>query len=443
MRAAPGRLARAVWSRPFLAATLLLACAWVATLTLFPWSDESVGDLGVRRSFAALLLGGELPYRDFAFEYPPLAAPLIGAPGLVGTTPDAYWAGFAILTFGLALAVVALTGRLAAATGADPRPAMLAAAAFPLLAGAIVRIHFDLAPVALTLAALVAVLARRPSLGLALLGAGAMTKLFPLAAVPVVFGWLVARGEGRAALRGLAALCATVVALAGAAVALSPDGAVSAARYQLERPVQVESAPASALLAADALGWGEASRVASHKSTGIAHPLSGEVSAAFTAALAGCLVLLTLLAARRGPDDGDPADRRRLVLAALTAMVAFAALGRVLSPQYAIWLMPVLGLAVAWRMWALAAALAAGAVLTLAEFPSRYLDLVAGDPAAVAVTGARNAALLVAVALALGALSSRRPAPGPAAARSTAPARRLRPRSARRSARGRPRRSRT
>lgn len=426
MSAAPGRIARAVWSRPFLAATLLLAGTWIVTLTLFPWSDESVGDLGVRRAFAALLLGGELPYRDFAFEYPPLAAPLIAAPGLAGTAPDPYWVGFAIITFGLALAVVALTGRLARATGADPRLAMLATAAFPLLAGAIVRIHFDLAPVALTLGALLAIVARRPSLGFALLGLGAMTKLFPIAVVPVALAWLLARGERRAALRGAAAFAATVLALGAGAVALSPDGAIDAARYQLERPVQLESAPASVLLAADALGWGDATRVASHKSTGIAHPVSGEVSAAFTAGLAGSLVLLTLLVARRGPEDGTGDDCRRLVLAALTAVVAFAALGRVLSPQYAIWLMPVLGLAVAWRMWALAAALATGAALTLAEFPSRYLDLVAGDPVAVAVTGARNAALLLAVALALGALS--RPAPGPAAARSTAPARRLRPR---------------
>ena len=423
------RVARAVWSRPALAATLVLTCAWAVTLTVFPWSDESVGDLGVRRQFATALLGGALPYRDFGFEYPPLAAPLIAAPGLAGTTPDAYWAGFAIVTLGLAVAVIVLTGRLAAATGADPRLAMLAAAAFPLLAGAIVRLHFDLAPVALTLAALLAILSRRPALGFALLGAGAMTKLFPIVVAPVALAWLIARGDRAGALRGAAVLAATVLALGAATVALSSDGALAAARYQLERPVQVESGPASVLLAADALGAGDARPVASHKSTGIVHPLSSEVSAGFTAALVGCVALMALLAARRSSARGDgPEDGRRLVLAALTAIVAFAALGRVLSPQYAIWLMPALGLAVAWRMWPLAAALAAGTTLTLAEFPSRYIDLVAGDPTAVAVTGARNAALLVAVALAVAALTRRSPALRGAAARSTEPARRLRPR---------------
>jgi hypothetical protein len=92
---------------------------------------------------------------------------------------------------------------------------------------------------------------------------------------------------------------------------------------------------------------------------------------------------------------------RGLVLGALTAVLAFAVLGKVLSPQYMLWLIPLAALAFAWRLHALAAALAAAAILTQLEFPVRYFDLVAREPAAIALVALRNVALLTALTLAL------------------------------------------
>ncbi len=62
------------------AALVLLAAGWALTLWVPPWNDESVNDLFVYRSFAAPVLDGGLPYRDVAFEYPPLAVPAIALP---------------------------------------------------------------------------------------------------------------------------------------------------------------------------------------------------------------------------------------------------------------------------------------------------------------------------------------------------------------------------
>src|ERR671931_505899 len=93
-----------------------------------------------------------------------------------------------------------------------------------------------------------------------------------------------------------------------------------------------------------------------------------------------------------------------LVLASLGAVAAFAVLGKVLSPQYLLWTLPLGALAFAWRRYALAAVVAGATVLTLVEFPSRYFDLVARDPFPVAVVALRDAVLLAAVGLALRAL---------------------------------------
>jgi hypothetical protein len=270
-------------------------------------------------------------------------------------------------------------------------------AAAPLACGAMIRTHFDLAPVALLLAALLLLVRDRPRAGLAVLGAAVMTKGFPIVVAPVALAWLVGRGERRAALEGVAALAAVVVVLAGVALALSPSGAADSVRYQLDRPVQVESPPALVLLALDGVGVGHATTVNSHRSDGIEHPAADELGLGVQLAMLAVVALLAVEAGRRP-------EPQALVLASLGAVAAFAVLGKVLSPQYLIWTLPLGALAFAWGRAALAASVAAATVLTLVEFPSRYFDLVGREAFPVAVVALRDGLLLVALGLVLRAL---------------------------------------
>lgn len=386
--------------RELLPPLALLVAGWALTLWVMPWSDERVNDLFVYRTFAEPVLAGALPYRDVMFEYPPLAAPLIVLPGVAGTGEEAFRWAFAGWTLSAAAAVVLLCGALARATGGDERRAMLAAALMPVLGGALLRTHFDLFPVALLLGGLLLVCRARPVAGLALLGAGAMTKVFPLVAVPAALVWLVARGRRRAAIRGALACGAVMAVIALGAVAVSPSGALGAVEYHLERPVQVESSPALVLLALDAAGAGEAESVASHRSDGLLHPADDVVTALFAGLLLAVLVLLARQAGR-SPRAAAPLAARRLVIAALAATVAFAVLGKVLSPQFAIWALPLGALALAWRMHALAAAVALAAVLTQIEFPGHYFDVVEREPLAIALVVLRNVALAAVLVLVL------------------------------------------
>jgi Glycosyltransferase family 87 len=380
-------------------ALLVLAAGWAATLWLAPWSDERVNDLFVYRVFAEPVLGGALPYRDAFLEYPPLAAPAIALPGLLGTGEEVFRAAFAGWTLLLAVAVVLLCGALAARTAGDARRALLAAALMPLLCGALVRTHFDLVPVALLLGALLLLASERPRSGMALLGLAAMTKGFPLVAAPVALAWLARRVDRRTLAQSAVALLVALALPAAAALALSPSGSWNALTYHVERPVQVESLPASSLLLLDELGAGDADGTKSHRSDGLEHPAADALA---LLSLVGMVIVIGLLAA------GARGNARLLVLASLAAVAAFAALGKVLSPQYMLWLVPLGALAFAWRFHALAAAVAAAAVLTQVEFPARYFDLVDREPFPVAVIAVRNLVLLAVLVLALRALGSAR-----------------------------------
>jgi hypothetical protein len=359
-----------------------------------PWGDERVNDLFVFRTDAAWFLDGLLPYRDVSFEYPPLAALPIGLPGLAGTDASTYRWTFALAMLGLAACVLLLVRALARRTGGDERLAVAAVALAPLLTGAMIRNHFDLLPVALVLAALLLILRGRVVGGVAVLGAATMTKGFPLVVAPVALAWL---GDRRAVLRGAAAFAAVVLVLAAVAVAISPTGALDAIRYQTDRPVQIESLPALAVRAVDP----HAVPVSSYRSDGLESSAAAPFTVAFAALGAAAVVLLALGVARRR-------DPRSLVLASLGAIAAFATFGKVLSPQYLVWVLPLGALALAWRRWVLAGAVGLATLLTFVEFPSRYFDLVAGRAVPLTVVALRDAVLVAVVGLSL------RPAAGPA-----------------------------
>ena len=365
----------------------------------------SVNDLYLYRSITGLLADGLVPYHDFAFEYPPLAALAIGSGGLFGTGELAYARTFAVAMLLCALALQWCAGRLAGARAA------WAVAASPAVLGAMIRTHYDLLPAAVVAGALLLFARGRTTWAFAALGAGTVAKLFPALLVPVAAAWLLGRGERERILPGLAAFAAVVVAVS---LPFAGDGYVEQVRFHLERPVQIESTAATVLFAlGDSTVTGTPERPDRFRSNGLDGGAAGTVALIGTALLAATLGWIVAAAARGG-------DVRRLVLLGLGAVTAFVALGKVLSPQFMVWLLPFAAVLWAWGERAPALLCALAAALTLVEFPGRYFDLVAEDPAAIAVVGARNAVLLVLLAVTLSRAGgpARSPWRGPARRRS-------------------------
>ena len=374
-------------------AVLVLAGTFCLTFLVDPWQNELVNDVPLYNAYADRFLDGVVPYREIGFEYPPLAAPLIALPGLVSLDPETYRYAFAVLVFILAVGVLLATGRLAALGGGREWVALLVVALTPVATGAMIRTHFDLAPVLCLVAGLVAVGTGRVKTGFALFGIGGALKLFPLVAVPIAVAWLIGRGRRGEAAAGLAVAAVAVALTIGAGVAMSADGASNAVEYHVDRPVQIESLPATVLNAIEEAGGEAPKPVQSFRSDGLEHPAADAVTVGFLVLLAIALIALTVAAARVD-------DVRGLGLAGLAAAAAVASLGKVLSPQFMLWLVPLAAVAWAWGMWALALVTTAAISVTPVWFPDRYFDLVARDDFPLAAVAGRNVLLLLMLALA-------------------------------------------
>ena len=375
-------------------AALLFLLAWAALHTAW-YDDGEIVDIPVYASYGNAIQDGAVPYRDIRPEYPPGALPAFVVPALLTDDEDGFRRIFESMMalFGVATVLLAaVTLRGLRASRRRTAAALALVAAFPLLLGSVVLTRFDLYPAALLLAALAALVHGRDRLGFGLLGAAVAVKLYPAVLVPLAAAYVWRRRGRREALVCLG-IAAGVVALVFLPFLLvSPDGVANSVGRQLSRPLQIESFGSAVLLAAHDLFGAGVEVTSSHGSQNLVG-LPADVAAAVLS-LAQVAVLAWLwLRFAQSRETPSPAS---LAVYAATAITAFVALGKVLSPQFLIWLVPVVVLA---RRASANAMLAAALVLTQLWFPFRYWDLVRElDPRVSWLVLARDLVLLALLA---------------------------------------------
>jgi hypothetical protein len=323
--------------------------------------------------YGSAIVDGKVPYRDFGVEYPPGALPAFAAPAVGKPSFSLYNREFQVLMAlcgAGALAAMAVVLRSLNASVERTVAALGFFALAPLVLGSVILYRYDLWPAALTVAGIAGILAARQRLGFAALGLGIAAKAFPAVVLPpaLVYVWRT-RGR-REALVSLGVAAVVVAVVVVPFLALAPHGVWESIVHQASRPLQIESLGSAVLLAAHDLGGLALTLDSSHGSQNLGGSLPDAVGAASSALLAAAL-LVTWLAAVRGPVTAE-----RLVQYAAASVVAFAAFGKVLSPQFLIWLIPLVPLVRGRRGLVASGLLALALLLTQVWFPIRYWDLV-------------------------------------------------------------------
>ena len=223
------------------------------------------------------------------------------------------------------------------------------------------------------MAALVSLGLGRQRLGIVSLAIGTCAKIFPVVALPA-FLLRLARTGPTAMRRGIVGFVVTCAVLTVPFVLLGPGGARFTTRVALVRPMQVESLGASLAFLTDRIGLTEITTRTTYGSKNVFGTGVWVLSAGVALALVAALVLTWVAFARS--DRSYP----RLAAATLASVAAFVAFGKVLSPQYLIWLIPLAPLAVGRRHALAACALLGGALaLTRHWFPGRLSELAVLD----------------------------------------------------------------
>jgi hypothetical protein len=298
------------------------------------------GDVYYYRQIGRRIVDGEIPYHDFYLEYPPGSIPVFAVPSLLSQAH--YFLAFKLLmtlcAVVAAAAAVAVLERVGAGSSTRVRAVVLIGLA-PLALGPLFLNRYDLWPAALVALSLLALVADRPRLAFAVLAVATVAKIYPLAVVPVA-AVHVLRGRGRDELVRALAVFVGVGLLSVVPFAFFGFGGLGYSFYvQATRDLQVESLGAQLLVAAGHLGVYHPTAVTGAPGSQNLIGRAADAVGFLSSAIEVVALLFVAWLYRRGRNDPQ-----RLLLAVAAAVVAFIAFGKVLSPQYLVWLIPLVPL---------------------------------------------------------------------------------------------------
>ena len=308
----------------------------LGSLVFYMHSAYGHGDITLYHRYAEQFWLGSPPLRSLPAEYPLLSL-LPFTFTLLPPVPD-FVSVFALWMLLLLVVGYAAIRRRESGAAAEVCGVYLALGCFATVLG-----RYDLLPAAATVLAYWAVRDRRFTLAYGLLAAGTLLKLYPLLLVPVValeqyrtLGLHPLRvAPPRAILRDLALFGGAVAAVFALSAALNPNGWLGPFTYNAQRPLQVESVPASLLWLSGLFGLPVAPDHSFH-SYNLVGRIDAELSLLAGLGLAGgCLLVYWQQLGER------LSFGRAMALCLL--VVVFT--NRVFSPQYLIWVLPLIAIA--------------------------------------------------------------------------------------------------
>ncbi len=337
------------------------------------------------RDYADRIFAGEVPYADFLYEYPPLSLFILVLPRLFTSDPAAYAAlfGFEMLIFDIII--------LFALSRIGAKPLVLYGVGL-LLFWRLPYIRHDLVPAAAAAVGAVLLLRGRALWASFLWGVGGAIKLYPMVAVPAL-----ASGAGllETAKRWVIAGVVFAAGILWGVLTFGPE-ALDFLTYHSDRPAMIESLPSNVLLFLPG-----AEVVNTFGSFNTVGPFGGPLVGFFEVLqiVATLFALVVVWLQRGGLEPGAVAVR-----GAAAATFAFAVFGKVLSPHFLFWPLPLLALVTAvggTRFPRATWALYFGAILVTTAINEQYWAIDENLPYFTAMLTVRNLLLLPLFALIL------------------------------------------
>lgn len=364
------------------------ALAVIALMMLHRDWKHVFDDLNVYSRWGEALAGGEVPSEDPMWQYPPLAAFVFGAIGLLGSQP---WL-FAALFVAVDVAISLLLNRDARHRGRWHGVAVWLAA--PILLGPVLYGRYDAIPTLAALGGLMAVSA--PFTAGAVLAIGGGLKVWPAVMAMALprRHWLT--GAVGAALASVAVILSATWTFPTVISGFLGNGEA--------RGLQTESVAALPFVWARLFG-ADVPEGFRYGSSEVAVPLADAIAPWLLPATALGLLALILARALGRLDHAPVAD------VAFVAITWLMVTSRVLSPQYNVWLVGMA--AFVWaagsdRMRRATIPVAITALTAQALYPFSYMDIVDGGFLGTAIHTVRIVALVAVLVMGVRAL---RPAP--------------------------------
>jgi len=359
------------------------------------------GTGGLENFLAQLMRGGQIPYHDFASEYPPLALFSFLLPGLVTSNTAVYswlFAGEMMVFDLLALVMIA---DLASRLKMSVKKTLTVYTLLIVATGPILLARYDILPAVLVLAALWAFVKGKNKLAWAVAALGFAAKIYPIIILPIfVIYQLKNRQYGRMIAGGAVFLGVTLITILPWII-IDAGGYWHSWTYHLERGLHSESTYGTTLLTGQLMGLTTMQGALTFGSWNLSSPLADSLARmSFYISAAILLVVYGFYAWRLQRESENPrvglseSAAAQLLKYATIVVAVFMLTNKVFSAQYLAWLCPLIPLAADRRYFAPMLFIAAG-VLTQYVYPYNYIPFELGKALPVLVLTFRNLLLIL------------------------------------------------
>jgi uncharacterized membrane protein len=371
----------------------LLLNVFIFTLVFNTVYSIKYSAVGLFFNDAEKILQGALPYRDFSFEYPPLSALFFLLPRLFTSDYRIY----SLLYHGEVLIFILigvwLIFNIACRLGKSPWKLLSVYTLAVLFIGPIIGEQFDIFPVIFTLLALYFFWTGKTKKSWIFLALGTMVKLYPAAIAPVFIFCYLRNRQYNQIWQGVVSFGITCLVITSPFIFTSPYSLTNLVNYHAARGLQLESLYSAILLFMSKLGLTSVTLNFSSGSVNVENPAALFLARFSTYLLIAVMIIVYwFVYSQIKPGKSQFSRLGAYSLLIILTLIVFS---KILSPQYIIWLLPVLPLLfVGWKYQIWLGFVLIG-ILTYCIFPVGYLGLMALDTGMIVLLFVRDVLLVL------------------------------------------------
>jgi uncharacterized membrane protein len=355
--------------------TILFRIGWV-------YGKLIQDDFGLDYFYSTKMMLGQVPYRDFLVEYPPVSLLFMLLPRLFTSHAVLYSQLYAIEMLVFDVIGIFLIASIAELLGKSSWKTLVIYTLALLAIGPIIIVRFDIIPAITLLGTLYAFLRGKFTISWVLLAIGVFTKLYSAVVIPILLIYHFKHHQYREMARAASAFILACLIITVPFILLSPSGFLTSFSYQMGRNLQVETTYASVLLLANFFGITSLQIDHSSGSMNVVSPLANTfANLSMPITIVILLVIFLLYFRNKAKLDLEKNETRGL--------------NKVLSPQYLIWLLPLVPITtnekgnLTWLIFIMAG------LMTYFVYPKDYGGLEYGEFLAIGMLVLRNATLII------------------------------------------------
>jgi uncharacterized membrane protein len=353
-------------------------------------------------NYASNIMQGDIPYRDFNFEYPPFALVFFILPRLIAPNYWLFASIYEIETLVFSLVGLLVIYSTARRLGKAPWKLLAIYTLAILATGPIIAEQYDIFPAIMLLLAIYYFWTGRHKISWALLALGTMTKVFPIAVAPIFLLYYLRNRQYKLIWAGTITFAVISLIIAIPFFTIGQEAIRSLIIFHAQRGIQIESTYSAFLLAAGESGLIQVDLVFNFGSWNLSGPLA-DTLARLSTYLTVIFLLIIYWYIYRQMKPGK-SQFTRIGIYSILVLTAILITSKVLSPQYLIWIIPLFPLVLnRWRYTILLTFLFTGG-LTYFIFPVRYLAFLNLDPQLIAILLIRDILIILLAALAAASL---------------------------------------